>query len=283
MADICRNWIAEYTIMNISFFCPRWGSEELSWDAFCQKVKNAGYNGVEAGVPFYETEKNAMDEALKKHGLRLIGQYWQSFEKDFAAHKASYKKHLYQIASLQPLKIDAQTGKDYFSFEQNKELFDTAFAFTADTGIPIAHETHRNKALFAAHITKNFLEKIPSLRITADFSHWCNVSESFLEDQPEAIDIASRHTIHIHARVGHIEGPQVTDPRLPEWQTALQHHLEWWKHIIRLHREAGETSFTITPEFGPAPYMPLAPHTLQPLANQWVVNEWMMNFLKEMV
>jgi sugar phosphate isomerase/epimerase len=267
--------------MTLNFFCPRWGSEQLSWNAFCSKVKAAGYDGVEAGVSFEEQEKNEMGEALHKYGLQLIGQYWQSFEKGLDAHKSSYEKHLHHLASLEPIKIDTQTGKDYFSFEQNKELFDTAFAFTKQTGIPVAHETHRNKALFAAHITKNFLQQIPSLRITADFSHWCNVAESFLEDQDEAISIASHHAIHIHARVGHTEGPQVTDPRLPEWQTALAIHTKWWKDILLYNKKVGTASFTITPEFGPAPYMPLTPSTQQPLADQWEINRWMMEYLRK--
>lgn len=267
--------------MKIIFSCPRWGSEDLSWDSFCQKVKAAGYDGVEAGVSFVQDEKEVMMEALQLHGLILIGQYWQSFEKDFIAHKISYEKHLYHIAGANPLKIDAQTGKDYFSFEQNKELFDVAFSFSAQTGIPVAHETHRNKALFAAHVTKSFLQQIPSLRITADFSHWCNVSESFLEDQQEALDIAIQHAIHIHARVGHTQGAQVTDPRLPEWQPALQTHLQWWKKIIDHHKKAGTELFTITSEFGPAPYMLLAPRTQEPLADQWEINKWMMLVLKK--
>ena len=112
--------------MNIDFFCPRWGSEALTWDSFCQKVKKAGYNGVEAGVPFELHEKEEMAQALTKHGLLLIGQYWQSFEKDFESHKASYINHLNNIATLSPVKIDTQTGKDYFSFEKNKELFHVA-------------------------------------------------------------------------------------------------------------------------------------------------------------
>jgi sugar phosphate isomerase/epimerase len=267
--------------MQLLFFCPRWGSEALSWDDFCKKVKEAGYDGIEAGVPFDPIEKKEMEKALQEHGLLLIGQYWQSFEKDFDTHKTSYEKHLYHLAGLQPLKIDAQTGKDYFSVEQNKELFEIAAAFTRQTNIPVAHETHRNKALFAAHVTKNILEKTPSLTITADFSHWCNVAESFLEDQPEALVIAISHAIHIHARVGHTEGAQVTDPRLPEWQTALQYHLVWWKAIVKHQEKAGTTTFTITPEFGPAPYMPLAPITQQPLADQWAINQWMMEYLKK--
>jgi sugar phosphate isomerase/epimerase len=267
--------------MKLIFFCPRWGSEALAWESFCRKVKAAGYDGVEAGVPFDPSERKEMAGALENNDLLLIGQYWQSFEKDFETHLASYKRHLANLASLHPVKIDSQTGKDYFSIDQNRQLFETASSFTLQSGVPVTHETHRNKALFAAHITKNYLERIQSLTITADFSHWCNVAESFLEDQQEALDIATTRAIHIHARVGHPEGPQVTDPRLPEWKTALSHHLAWWKAIIQYHQRKGTDSFTITPEFGPAPYMPLAPITQQPLADQWEINRWMMDYLKK--
>ena len=263
------------------FFCPRWGSESLSWDVFCKKVKEAGFDGVEAGVPFNKLEMEEMRSALSHYELALIGQYWQSFEKDFTAHKTSYIRHLHHLAKLNPIKIDAQTGKDYFSFEQNKELFDVAATFTRETGIVVAHETHRNKALFAAHITKHYLEEIPSLDITADFSHWCNVAESFLEDQQEAVAIAIQHTIHIHGRVGHTQAAQVIDPALPEWNDALQIHLQWWKQIATHHLQSGKEVLTITPEFGPAPYMIHHPSTKEPLADQWNINVWMMNYLKK--
>ena len=266
--------------MEVIFFCPRWGSESLSWDEFCHKVKAAGYNGVEAGVSFDEAEKNEQANALKKYNLLLIGQYWQSFENNFEEHISSYRKHLDHLATLLPLKIDAQTGKDYFSSEQNNQLFEAAKKFTDSTGIAVAHETHRNKALFAAPVAKQYLLQNPGLPITADFSHWCNVSESFLEDQQETIDIAVQHAVHIHARVGHTQSAQVTDPRLPEWQEALQYHLQWWKKIYQHHLQLNKSTLTITPEFGPAPYMMHHPATKEPLANQWDINCWMMKYLK---
>src|SRR5688572_15304517 len=127
--------------MDLQFFCPRWGSEELDWNSFCKKVKAAGYDGIEAGFPFEQKEIQQARDALREYDLRLIGQYWQSFEKDPDAHKISYIKHLEHLATFNPIKIDAQTGKDYFSFDQNKELFDIAFNFTKATGIQVAHET----------------------------------------------------------------------------------------------------------------------------------------------
>jgi sugar phosphate isomerase/epimerase len=37
--------------MKLQFFVPRWGSENLSWDEFLLKAKNAGFNGIECGIP----------------------------------------------------------------------------------------------------------------------------------------------------------------------------------------------------------------------------------------
>lgn len=266
--------------MEILFFCPRWGSENLSWDHFCGKVKAAGFDGVETPISFERALNEEMLAALTKHELQLIGQYYQSFERDFAEHKTNYEKHLINLLSVKPLKIDAQTGKDYFTFGQNKALFDIAADLSLKSGIPIAHETHRNKALFAAHSTEKILQQLPGLTITADFSHWCNVAESLLEDQEEATALACRHTIHIHARVGYEEGPQVNDPRAPEWEQQVNAHLKWWDAIVAQHRQNGAINVTITPEFGPIPYMQRTPFSQIPLASQWDINVYMMELLR---
>jgi len=267
--------------MQIKFFCPKWGSDNITWDNFCAKVKAAGFDGVETPVPFDADECHEIADALKKYELLLIGQYYQSFEKDLELQKQSYKKHLESIGRLKPIFIDSQTGKDYFTSAQNSELFKLATEFTEQTGIVVAHETHRNKALFAAHVAKQLLDENQEIVITADFSHWCNVSESLLEDQEEAVDAAISRTLHIHARVGHAESAQVNDPRAPEWATEVQAHLNWWDKIVQHRLKSGTQLTTITPEFGPAPYMPALPYTKMPVASQWDINVYMMNLLKK--
>lgn len=267
--------------MKIQFYYPRWGSENIDWEIFCQKVKQAGYAGVEAPVPEELKERIVMMDALKRNDLKLIGQYYQSFEKDFDEHKTSYTRLLNLLTAVQPEKINAQTGKDYFSFEQNAELFAIANRITKETGIAICHETHRNKALFAAHIAAEIFKKIPDLKITADFSHWCNVSESLLEDQEEALALACMKAEHVHSRVGHAQSAQVIDPRLPEFKNELEAHLRWWDTIVANYKNQKKEILTITTEFGPAPYMIHLPSTNMPIASQWDINVFMMHLLKD--
>lgn len=266
--------------MIVQFFCPRWGATD-PWDTFCSRVKEAGYDGVETSISgLKENDVSEIRNATNKYGLKIIGQYYQSFEQDLEAHAASFEKHLDAIAELQPVFINAQTGKDYFSFDQNSRLIEIARRFTSRRGIPVFHETHRGKAFFAAHITSQYLERIADVALTLDISHWCNVHESLLADQQGAVDLALTRTRHIHSRVGHPEGPQVNDPRAEEWKEILEAHLHWWDKVVERHQREGN-SLTITTEFGPAPYMPLLPVTQQPVANQWDVNVYMMNLLKK--
>jgi hypothetical protein len=101
-----------------------------------------------------------------------------------------------------------------------------------------------------------------------------------LSDQPETMRMALSRTDHIHARIGHQEGPQVNDPRAPEWADAVKAHYAWWDEIVK--RKAAEgLPVTVLTEFGPPTYLPTVPYTFQPLADQWDINVYMMKTLRE--
>jgi hypothetical protein len=85
---------------------------------------------------------------------------------------------------------------------------------------------------------------------------------------------------HINARVGHAEGPQVNDPRAPEWADAVKIHFAWWDQVVAPKRKEGKI-VTVLTEFGPPDYLPTLPYTRQPLANQWDINVYMMKELKK--
>lgn len=267
--------------MEIKFFCPLWGSENLTFGEFLAKVKAAGFDGVEFSLSLEQSAKTKLLNEVRMSGLLLIGQHWETATSDFSEYKKQYLSRLYDQVEGKPIMINSQTGKDFFSFDQNSELIRVASDFSEKTGIPVVHELHRGKFSFAAHITRNFFKAFPGLRVCADFSHWCTVAETLLEDQEEAVDLAIERADHIHARVGYHEGPQIPDPRASEWKEIVEMHIGWWERIIL--RAAGEDReyFTVTPEFGPFPYMIPLPHSQEPIADQWDVNVYMMGLLKE--
>ena len=118
------------------------------------------------------------------------------------------------------------------------------------------------------------------MKITADFSHWTCVTESLLENSFSILEEAIRRTKHLHARVGFTEGPQVPDPRLVDWQEYVDFFMNLWKQIIDRQKLQKADFFTITPEFGPPPYMWTRTDNNEPIASQWEINVYMMNLIK---
>jgi sugar phosphate isomerase/epimerase len=268
--------------MNIKFFCPKWGSDQLSAFELLKKAKETGYDGIEYAVRrgHSQTELQNLFSSAEELGMLLIAQHYDTVEADYELHEQLYKDWFEKIKPFPFIKINSQTGRDCFSFAQNCRLINIAAKYEEKSGIQVIHETHRGKFSFAAHVTKDYLLKKPNLRLTLDLSHWVNVAESWLEDQTTTIELAISRADHIHARVGYVQGPQVPDPQAPEWQSALEIHLAWWDIVVKMHTE-NNTCLTITPEFGPYPYLIEMPYTRQPLAMPWEVNAWMLNLLKK--
>ena len=267
--------------MLIKFFCPRWGQEHVNFEDFCKKVKEAGYNGVEMSLPADVREKFSILTTLEGYDLELIAQHWETLTADFENHKIEFNTRLQNLATAKPLFINSQTGKDFFSYEQNCELINIASEIAEKHAVKIIHETHRGKFSFAAHITHDYLKRNTDLRLTLDISHWCCVAESLLDDQADAVAMAISRTDHIHSRVGFAEGPQVPDPRTPEWESTLAKHITFWQRVLDQQKFDGMDAITITSEFGPAPYMTLMPFTQQPIADQWAINTFMKDYLKD--
>lgn len=246
---------------------------------FCKKAKDAGYDGIEVWMPGDDKGRKEVMNAAAQQNL-LVGFLYGGGDTDYAKHAEQFKNGITEAVKLKPIYINCHSGKDYFSFDQNKSLMDFSLDLGAKNGIPVYHETHRGRSLFAAHTTRNFIEKIPNLRLCLDISHWCNVHESLLGDQKETVDLALSRVDHIHARVGHSEGPQVSDPRAPEWDGAVKTHFAWWDKVVETKRKEGKI-MTILTEFGPPDYLPTLPYTRQPVANQWDINVYMLQQLKK--
>jgi sugar phosphate isomerase/epimerase len=267
--------------MEIKILCPLWGHEHLDLTDFCQKIREAGYDGIDTWIPENPVLKRQLFDALEKYELLLISHQHQAKGDDFPAFKNSFLHYLELSAEGNPLLINSHTGKDYFSFEQNLELIDLASAFSAEKGIVVAHETHRGRIGYGPSTLMDFFRARPDFFITADLSHWVCVTESFLENFGAPLDAAIARTQHIHARIGFEEGPQVPDPRAPEWKYAVDHFLVWWDRMAEVRWKAKAPLLTFTTEFGPPPYLPTIPFTNQPVADQFTINCFMKDLLRD--
>lgn len=252
-------------------------------DEFCAKAKKTGYDGVELWWPMTTAAQSEMFAALKKYKLE-VGFLAGGSDKDPAKHFEQFKAMLDGAAyqkTQRPLYINCHSGRDFFSMNDNGRFIDYTTKVAKETGLVICHESHRSRILFAAHVAKQYIEQYKDLRLTLDISHWCNVHESLLHDQEETVQLALSRTDHVHARVGHSEGPQVNDPRAPEWADALKRHIEWWDAVVQHKIKSGANKLTILTEFGPPHYLPALPYTQQPVADQWGINEYMMQLLRK--
>jgi sugar phosphate isomerase/epimerase len=273
--------------MKIKFLCPRWGSENIDWETFLTDVKKEGYAGIEWFPHSEKVDPRDILKLLHKYQLELaivmtVPQHYDAFDEYLMALVG----HLNELSglsyeTLRPMHISAQTGREYFTGEQISDCLAICKMISERTGVPIYQETHRNKWAYAAHVVYPILKKFPDLLLTLDVSHWFCVSESYLADQQAAVDEAIKHARHIHARVGHIEGPQVRDPALPEYAEALEEHLKIWDRWISSRIRDGASECTITPEFGPPPYMVFANREGTPQQEQWRINNWMKSLLEK--
>lgn len=268
----------------INYLYPHWGSSHLSVSEFFDSVKIQDFQGVEINLPENETFEKEFLRGLEKsreknpNFICVLQQVLPVKLETVEAYLLNVLTQLERMLPYYPNFINSHTGKDHFSFEENCLVIEAIESFSVQNNIPVYHEIHRGRFTFHSATTLSYLEEYPQLKLVGDLSHWCVVSESMLQDQEYILDKIIPHIKHIHARVGFEQAPQVINPFAPEWKSYLDQYLVWWQRIINEH--AIMDAYTITPEFGPYPYMPQNPISKKPLANQYELNCNMKTFLK---
>lgn len=264
--------------MKLIFGKSKWEMWDDPLEVFLERVKTSGFEATEIYLGSLRESPAEIARLHSEYGLQLIGQILTQGQ-THREHMQSLETQFEFAAQCNPVFINSHTGRDIFPLEENVEIFARLVHLSQNSGIPILVETHRGRPTYSAIETRKYLEAVPGLRLTADFSHWMVVHESGLDDQRENIELATARADYIHARVGYAEGPQIPDPRAPEWKHAVDRHLQLWQGIIDQHNSNGKETLYITPEFGPPSYMHTAPFTNQPVGDVWEQNVYMKELL----
>lgn len=266
--------------MQIKYVRSMWGMDLPTLTANLEAIRSAGFDGVEMWAPNDAGERRKLRTILDDLGLDLVAQQW-TFGSSAAEHAASFEEQYLRNIELRPQFVNSHTGVDHYPLAENLRIFDHASALAERCGVSVLHETHRGRPTFSAPSTMSLLDARPGLALTADFSHWCCVHESLLQDQAGRVQRAIENSHYIHARVGHPEGPQVSDPRSPEWQETLAVHVAWWQDVVNFRAIAGAETLYICSEFGPPDYMVRLPFTGVPISDQWEINLYMKQYLQQ--
>ena len=194
-------------------------------------------------------------------------------------HLDQIQRGLERAIALAPLKISLITGSDSWEEVDQHRFLESVLDQVDACSIPVTLETHRSRSLFDPWRMPAWLARHPRLRLTADLSHWCAVSERLMTPDLPPIQAMAGRVDHIHARIGHAQGPSVSHPFAPEWAQALESHHRCWQLFLD-RRAVPECPITMTPEFGPDGYMPLHPFTAEPLADVQLLNAEMASWLR---
>lgn len=196
-------------------------------------------------------------------------------------HFAVWQEQVAQAqAAFSPTLVVSHSGKDSFTFEMAERFFTKALAWEAETGFLVCHETHRKRFLHSPWVARDFFRRFPAIRsgikMCADLSHWINVAETNCDDAvlTSVIEDLADRFYHVHCRVGYDHGPQVADPRAPEWLPYMEGHERWWDAIWAAQARRGDTVTTMIAEHGPPNYQQTLPYSREPVACIWDVNHW---------
>ncbi|TRY63993.1 hypothetical protein TCAL_02079 [Tigriopus californicus] len=268
-------------------------------------LKSLGYDGVEAPLKFIlYFGKDKFKDLLRQHELKVIimvftdgpnapgegilfGGPYEGFTRPsqpgdtnkedlIETHFKVFHEQVQMAQEFQPTLINSHSLKDYFTEEMAEQFFSKALAWQIEMGYTVHHETHRKRFLHSPWLSRQFVPKHSNLTMVADLSHWINVAETSADDLDltQVIEDFAPRFRHVHCRVGYDHGPQVPDPRAPEWISYMEGHERWWDYIWEAMRQQGIEEVTMTPEHGPPNYQICHPYTQEPMGSIWDINHW---------
>jgi sugar phosphate isomerase/epimerase len=266
--------------MQLKLIRPLWGLDQ-PWETCFPKIKSEGFTGIE-WLLVDAKDQDRFASLMKAHEFDFVAIAATSGD-TVAAHVKSFESQFRRATELGAIQLTMHSGQDRWSQRDSETYFKEVLDVERSNKLPVAHETHRGRIFFNPWVTRPLLEKFESIKLCCDFSHWVCVAErnNWDDDDGAILKLCAQRCIHIHARVGYPEGPQVPDPSAPEYAVDLASHESCWDAIWRAQRARGMRYSTVAPEFGPPGYLHTLPHTNVPVADLAKVVEWMARRLKK--
>ncbi|WP_282935923.1 TIM barrel protein [Paenibacillus sp. RC67] len=229
------------------------GDRQSAWsqEAKLQRIAEAGFAGVNAFIP---------EPAQAKEWRRLLEQYGLTLSVN--AYPKSAVDMTEFIEKLRAYDgavqyVNAQVMTPFIVDTSAEKLLHDIARLAEDARIHVFIETHRGTITQDLLRTVEYVNSLPSLRLTIDFSHYVVAGEMrTISDEAEALlQTLLTRTSCIHARVSNGEQVQVNVGEQGE-HPMLSHFERWWESGMRhwLAQASLGDHFPFVCELGPPPY-----------------------------
>jgi Sugar phosphate isomerases/epimerases len=232
-----------------------WGMEGLEAKARTVEdraalIAEAGFDGINGFLPSPE-EEDRWRRLLERYGLSFSVNAYPKTAEDMERFLIRAK----EFGQVQHINVQVMTP---FLVEGSAVgLLGELDRLSREKGIPAYIETHRGTITQDLLRTVSYLEKLESLRLTIDLSHYVVAGEMHAESEEAEILFGKllRRTFAFHGRVSN--GEQVQIDVGPNGEHPMMRRFErWWGEGMRLWKaSAGPRDvLPFVVELGPPPY-----------------------------
>ncbi|UJF34062.1 sugar phosphate isomerase/epimerase family protein [Paenibacillus hexagrammi] len=240
---------------------------EWSMEEKVRRIAEAGYDGINGMLPEGEEAEEWLRLLETYHLSYSVNAYPKTAEElDAFLHKAK----LFGKADF----VNVQVMKPFLVGEEAVRLLAEMMELSRSAGIPAYIETHRGTITQDLLRTVEYVQVLPDLMLTIDFSHYVVAGEmrTVSEEADELLQKLLPRTKSMHARISNGEQVQVEVP-VPSFTGGeaaaadiefdyeaelpiLKHFQHWWLGGMRSWRQSAQEGDVLpfVCELGPPPY-----------------------------
>lgn len=250
---------------------------KLPHDQVCEMVAQAGFDGMAIDLGASDVAvAHAVRPHMEKHRLTpLIVAFPKTIEslddtlrmaKDFGSPFVDV------IGQVMPLALDDMVP-----------VIETWIEMSHKNGVPVQFETHRNCITNDLYVTLQLLDRVPSMRICADLSHFVVDREFWFPLSEYDMGLMSRILRRSDSFQGRVASRQQIQLQLdfPQHQKWVTLFKGWWLEGLadwRARNTDGDCIFLC--ELGPPEYAMTGPDGRE-MSNRWLEAQMIKGWVKD--
>ena len=151
--------------MKILFSQSWWEMMRDPAEVFLDRVAADGFDASEFYLEHAKAKPATVRQWHADRGLQMIGQFITEGETP-DQHIDTLERRFAACVEAGAILVNGHIGRDTFATADNLKIIRRSCELAADAGVELCHETHRGRATFAWHLTRELLDTVPEMRLT---------------------------------------------------------------------------------------------------------------------